>query len=69
MQPVRLELQTGLKLVRMTRPKSTHISRLARSTMLSKIHHGHHLSGPLADQGPPTPNGAIVSSNLYGLFP
>lgn len=51
MQPVNLEMLTGLKLVRMTRPKSVHASRLARSTMLSKIHHDLHLSGSLLDQG------------------
>ena len=68
MQPVSLEMPTGLKLVRMTRPKSVHVSRLARSTMLSKIHHDHHLSGSLLDQGQSSMV-TIVSSNLHGLYP
>ena len=51
MQPVNLEMLTGLKLVRMTRPKSVHVSRLARSTMLSKIRDGHRVCGPFLDQG------------------
>ena len=35
--PISLEMLTGLKQVRMTKPKVIAISRLARSTMLSKI--------------------------------
>ena len=49
--PMNLESSIGLKQVRMTRPKSVHVSRLARSTMLSKIRDGHRVGGPLLDQG------------------